>query len=249
MSNLCVSSVCGRDDAVVLDRAAAGNDAAGQVGLGIEVDQLHAERVHPALRDRVVGEGLPRQRIADGEREDARCAAPPVGTCVRNRFVLIALEPLVMRRSRTAWFFTMGPPTVPPNWFQPRSSFGRSEQVRAPRFGRQRLVAVVVPRRIREASLVPDLIDTLTTAPAERPNSAEKLLVWTLNSPMASGDGCTTCDDSDCMLVVPWLLSKPSSMKLFCVWKLPFTVNQPGPRISVFSMLLVAPGASSARSL
>jgi hypothetical protein len=66
--------------------------------------------------------------------------------------------------------------------------------------------------------LVPDLIETLTTAPAERPNSAEKALVCTLNSLIESGDGWTTCADSDCAFCVPWLLSKPSRMKLFWVW-------------------------------
>ena len=65
-----------------------------------------------------------------------------------------------------------------------RPSAGR--WFRVPRDRRQRRVAVVVPRRSVDA-LVPDLIDTLMTAPAERPNSAEKLLVWTLNCSIASG--------------------------------------------------------------
>ena len=66
---------------------------------------------------------------------------------------------------------------------------------------------------------------------------------------MASGFGCTTCDDSDCAFCVPWLLSKPSSMKLFCVWVLPLTMNQPGPRVSSVIVLGVAPGTSRASSV
>ena len=98
-------------------------------------------------------------------------------------------------------------------------------------------------------AFVPDLIETFTTAPAERPNSAEKLFVWTLNCSIASGFGWTTCDDRDCAFCVPWLLSKPSSMKLFCVWVLPLTMNQPGPRVSRVIVLGVAPGTRSASSV
>ena len=47
---------------------------------------------------------------------------------------------------------------------------------------------------------VPERMTTLTTAPPTRPYSALKLLVMTLNSATASGEGCAT------WLENPWLL-------------------------------------------
>ena len=53
---------------------------------------------------------------------------------------------------------------------------------------------------------------TFTVAPALRPYSALMLLVTTLNSATASGEGCITWFEKPWLLVPYALLSTPSSM-------------------------------------
>src|SRR6185436_14223582 len=73
--------------------------------------------------------------------------------------------------------------------------------------------------------LVPLRKVALITAPPARPNSALKLLVWTLNSSTASGDTCTTWFEKPWLLVPYELLSMPSRMKLLSALRMPLTLN------------------------
>ena len=74
---------------------------------------------------------------------------------------------------------------------------------------------------------MPDLVDTLTAAPGERPYSAEYGLVTTLNSWMASTEGRETWLVSSCTLVEMLLLSTPSRRKLFWRARAPWTFTPP----------------------
>ena len=75
--------------------------------------------------------------------------------------------------------------------------------------------------------LVPDLVVTTMAPPGARPYSAANGLVTTLNSSIASIDGRDTCVLSSCTLVEIELLSTPSSRKLFCSDRLPWTLTPP----------------------
>ena len=93
---------------------------------------------------------------------------------------------------------TIGPPKTPPNWL--RLSIGFS-----PEDGLKKPVAFSAVLRLNSHAvpwnwLVPLRKLALMTAPPARPNSALKLLVWTLNSSTASGETCTTWFEK------PWLL-------------------------------------------
>src|SRR5579864_7358539 len=77
--------------------------------------------------------------------------------------------------------FLMGPPTAKPYWF--RRVVGRSE---AKKF---RAFSLSLRKNSHAAPcswLVPDFVTTLVMAPGFLPNSAEKVLVWILNSSMES---------------------------------------------------------------
>ena len=68
----------------------------------------------------------------------------------------------------------IGPPNVPPNWLICPAGRGRvgSDKIRIPCI--QRFIAKVLKRTAGENLFVPDFVTTLITAPAARPNSAEK---------------------------------------------------------------------------
>src|SRR5882724_13095824 len=92
---------------------------------------------------------------------------------------------------------------------------------------------------------VPDLIVALTIPPSKFPNSAEALFVIRLNSSIASGAGVYPSKLSD-----TWLLSMPSSKKLFDCSRfplmyglLPLAVLSPPLNPSGFGV--TAPGESS----
>ena len=92
----------------------------------------------------------------------------------------------------------IGPPNTPPNWL--RLSVGLT-----PDDGLKKPVALSAVLRLNSQAvprnwLVPLRNVALITAPPARPNSALKLLVWTLNSSTASGETCTTWFEK------PWLL-------------------------------------------
>ena len=70
------------------------------------------------------------------------------------------------------------------------------------------------------------------TAPPARPNSALKLLVWTLNSSTASGETCTTWFEKPWLLVPYELLSTPSRMKLLSELRMPLTLNERVARVA-----------------
>ena len=74
---------------------------------------------------------------------------------------------------------------------------------------------------------VPAFVCTLTTAPAARPNSGEKLAVETLNSWMASITGAITTPPALNRLA---LLSTPSRMKLLVVVRCPLALKTKRPR-------------------
>ena len=82
----------------------------------------------------------------------------------------------------------MGPPIAPPNWFclngcrETRPAF--EKKLLASNFSLRKN-----SKRLPWNAFVPDLIVALMIAPAERPNSALKLFVFTLNSSTASTDG------------------------------------------------------------
>ena len=105
-----------------------------------------------------------------------------------------------------------------------------------------RLNSQTVPRNW----LVPLRIDALTTAPPVRPNSALKLLVWTLNSSTASGETCTTWFEKPWLLVPYELLSTPSRMKLLSALRRPLTLNEASRDSEIAERR--TPGLSSARS-
>ncbi len=95
-------------------------------------------------------------------------------------------------------FLTIGPPKTPPYWL--RLNFGLT-----PELGLKKPVALSEVLRLNShtvpwKSLVPLRKVALMTAPPARPNSALKLLVWTLNSSTASGETWTTWFEK------PWLL-------------------------------------------
>src|SRR5579871_5546890 len=98
-------------------------------------------------------------------------------------------------------------------------------------------------------ALVPLFKATLTVTPALRPYSALILLVWTLNSTMASGAGCATWLEKPWLLIAYELLSTPSSIKLLTDDRRPFTLNEPS-RGDVESAMsdLRTPAVSHARS-
>src|SRR5579864_7561038 len=75
--------------------------------------------------------------------------------------------------------------------------------------------------------LLPDFKLTLITAPAARPYSALKPLVWTLISLMASTDGPTAYEVWFRKSMVLTLLSTPFNRKLF--WPLPRTPPAENP--------------------
>src|ERR1700737_2783989 len=80
--------------------------------------------------------------------------------------------------------FTMGPPTVPPNWLRLRASFWVPKKLGA--------LSAPFGRNSKEGAwmaFVPDLVTILTTAPPEPPYLASKLLVSTENCESASGLG------------------------------------------------------------
>src|SRR3954451_15244797 len=138
----------------------------------------------------------------------------------------------------------MGPPKTKPYWL--RLSFGLT-----PLDGLKNPVALSASLRLNSQALprnwlVPLRIDAFTTAPPVRPNSALKLLVWTLNSSTASGDICTIWLEKPWLLVPYELLSTPSRMKLFTALRSPLTLND-ASRESLIADLRT-PGASSARS-
>ena len=86
----------------------------------------------------------------------------------------------------------IGPPMAPPNWFCLKGGFGcparlEKKLLASKRVVAQELVGGAVERRCR-----PDLVTTLTCPPGLRPCSAEKRLVWTLNSWIASTLGRMT---------------------------------------------------------
>ncbi len=64
-------------------------------------------------------------------------------------------------------------------------------------------------------------------APGDRPYSAEYGLVTTLNSWMASTEGRDTCVVSSWTFSEMELLSTPSSRKLFCRARAPWTLIPP----------------------
>src|ERR1019366_936699 len=86
--------------------------------------------------------------------------------------------------------FLMGPPKVPPNWFQ---RIGDRKFCPMVQFRAQLLALSLSLRKYSNTLpwywLVPLLITTLTMPPWKLPNSAEALLVIMLNSAMASGFG------------------------------------------------------------
>src|SRR5689334_18089272 len=96
--------------------------------------------------------------------------------------------------------------------------------------------------------LVPLAYATLIVAPADRPYSALMLLVTTLNSPTASGDGCITWFEKPWFDVPYALLSTPSIRKLLNVERRPLTLNDPsrGVKPPVLSADNRTPGDSSA---
>src|SRR5438093_6948660 len=64
-------------------------------------------------------------------------------------------------------------------------------------------------------------------APGDLPNSAEYALVTTLNSPIESTEGRDTCVVSSCTFSEIELLSRPSSRKLLCSERTPWTFTPP----------------------
>src|SRR5262252_11029866 len=100
---------------------------------------------------------------------------------------------------------------------------------------------------------VPDLVETLTAAPGERPYSAEYGLVTTLNSWIASTDGRDTCVVSSWTFSEMLLLSTPSRRKLFCSARAPCTLippvrpNDVPPPCSVYRSPCT-PGTSDSKS-
>jgi hypothetical protein len=94
--------------------------------------------------------------------------------------------------------------------------------------------------------LVPLRKLALITAPPARPNSAEKLLVCTLNSSTASGVTCTTWFENPWLLVPYELLSTPSRMKLLSALRMPLTLNEASRELLIDEVR--TPGLSSARS-
>ena len=100
----------------------------------------------------------------------------------------------------------IGPLNVAPNWCWEKSGFGR------PALFRKKLFASNLSLRRNSKTLpwnsfVPDLICRFTTPPSDLPNSAEYVLVCSLNSSSASGLGKMTTVWSQVSL-----LSTPSSM-------------------------------------
>ena len=94
---------------------------------------------------------------------------------------------------------------------------------------------------------MPLLYATLSVAPPLRPYSALVLLVTTLNSATASGDGCTVWFENPWLLVPYALLSRPSSRKLLNVLRMPFTLNEPSRGVPpVLNADTRTPGLSSA---
>src|SRR5512145_2455654 len=96
---------------------------------------------------------------------------------------------------------------------------------------------------------VPLRYATLMTPPALRPYSALMLLVTTLNSATASGDGCMTWFEKPWLLVPYALLSMPSSRKLLNVLRRPLMLNEPSRTVCddpVLSADNLTPGLSSA---
>ena len=76
-------------------------------------------------------------------------------------------------------------------------------------------------------ALVPDFVLTMIAAPGDQPYSAAYGLVTTLNSSIASTDGREICVVSSWTLVEKLLLATPSSRKLFCRLRLPWTLTPP----------------------
>ena len=100
----------------------------------------------------------------------------------------------------------IGPPIVPPNWCCERSAFFRPARLL------NQLLASKASLRVNSNTLpwnsfVPLLSWRLTTPPSDFPNSAEYVLVWSLNSSRASMLGKMTTVWSQVSL-----LSTPSSM-------------------------------------
>ena len=80
---------------------------------------------------------------------------------------------------------------------------------------------------------VPDFVLTLMAAPGARPYSAEYGLVTSLNSWMESIEGRDTWVDSSFTFSEIVLLSTPSSRKLFCRERLPWTLTPPVRPVAV----------------
>ncbi len=80
-----------------------------------------------------------------------------------------------------------------------------------------------MPRKL----LVPDRVLTMIAAPGDQPYSAAYGLVTTLNSSIASTDGREIWVVNSCTLVEKLLLATPSSRKLFCRLRLPWTLTPP----------------------
>ncbi len=86
--------------------------------------------------------------------------------------------------NRNALLRISGPPAAAPYWFWINWGFWVWKKLRALRLS-LRWNSQAAPW----SSLVPCLLTMVTLAPGLRPLSAEKLLVWILNSWMASGGG------------------------------------------------------------
>ncbi len=138
----------------------------------------------------------------------------------------------------------IGPPKTNPNWL--RLSFGLT-----PELGLKNPTAFSPSLRLNSHTLPrnwlePLFIEALTTAPPVRPNSALKLLVWTLNSSTASGETWTTWFEKPWLLVPYELLSTPSRTKLLSALRRPWTLNDASRDSEIAERR--TPGLSSARS-
>src|SRR5712692_589926 len=114
--------------------------------------------------------------------------SPATSACVGGKAVVAA----AWRRSlmpskvpnRTALSRFSGPPAAAPYWFWIRAGFDDWKKLRALSFA-LRWNSQAAPWNW----FVPALLTTVMLAPGLRPLSAAKLLVWILNSWMASGGG------------------------------------------------------------
>src|SRR5690242_17289961 len=111
-------------------------------------------------------------------------------------------------------FFLIGPPKVAPNWFW--TKFGMRRGLMSVFRWKKLRASMAELRRYSYAlpwnSFEPLRVCTLTMPPEDRPNSAGALAVNTLNSEVASTEGCRMVE-----LIQLSLLSMPSTMKLlFC---------------------------------